>query len=60
MYTGAKRKNEYKMSYEKVYADNPSFLDIDTEQFLVASIRDMGGNTEIHQYSMRYLWQEAN
>lgn len=60
MYTGAKRKNESKMSYEILYPDAPFFLDIDTEQFLGTSNREMGGNTEIHQYSMRASWQGVN
>ena len=60
MYTGAKRKNECKTSYEKLYPDTPFFLAIYTEQFLGASNREMGGNTEVHQYSMRSSWQGVN
>lgn len=60
MYTGAKRKNESKMSYEILYPDAPFFLDTDTEQFLGTSNREMGGNTETHQYFMSSSWQGVN
>lgn len=53
MCTGAKKKSDHKMSYEKLHPDSPSFLDIDTAQFLGISSRGMGGNIEIHQYSVR-------